>query len=108
VWHLAGPETATTRQILDLVSTDVGQPAGIRSVPKPLLRALGLFNPTMRALAEMTYEFEEPFVLDTTKYTTIFGAGGTALAEAIRATVNSYRGTSIQGGPPTRAGNAPL
>jgi hypothetical protein len=32
------------------------------------VRALGLFKPLMRELAEMVYEFEEPFVLDTTKY----------------------------------------
>ena len=41
-------------------------------------------------------EFEEPFVLDTTKYTTTFGAVGTALLEAMRATVNAYRGESIE------------
>jgi hypothetical protein len=46
-------------------------------------------------------EFEEPFVLDTTKYTTTFGAVGTALLEARRATVNAYRGESIEPRPST-------
>jgi nucleoside-diphosphate-sugar epimerase len=67
VWHLPGPETVTTRQILDLVGRETGHPVGIRSVSKLALRALGLVNPTMRALVEMAYEFDEPFVLDTTK-----------------------------------------
>lgn len=45
----------------------------------------------MRELAEMTYEFDEPFILDTTRYQTTFGAAGTPLAAAIAATVAWYR-----------------
>jgi hypothetical protein len=63
----------------------------IRSVPKLVVRGLGLFNPLMRELAEMAYEFEEPFVLDTSKYESMFGATTTPLASAIAATVAWYR-----------------
>lgn len=91
VWHLPGPETTTTRQILDLVAHEVGHPVGIRSVSKLAVRALGLVNPMMRALVEMAYEFDEPFVLDTTKYESVFGAGGTPLSLAVAATVDGYR-----------------
>ena len=55
------------------------------------LRALGLVNPTMRELAEMAYEFEEPFVLDTTKYESTFGTSVTPLAVAINDTIAWYR-----------------
>ena len=92
IWHLAGPETVTTRQILDLVSNHVGHRVGIRSVPKPLLRALGLFNPTLRGMVEMAYEFEEPFVLDTTKFQSAFGTTGTPLDVAVATTVTGFRG----------------
>ena len=91
VWHLPGPETVTTRQLLELVAVDVGHPVAIRSMPKFLLRALGLVNPMMRELAEMAYEFEEPFVLDTSKYESTFGAAGTPLAAAITTTIAWYR-----------------
>ena len=91
VWHLPGPETVTTRALLDLVAGEVGHPVGIRSVPKLAMRALGLFNPTMRELVEMTYEFDEPFVLDTTKFESTFGAGGTSLPGAVAETVGWYR-----------------
>ena len=92
IWHLAGPETVTTSEILDLVSKHVGHRVAIRSVPKPLLRALGFFNPTLRGLVEMAYEFEEPFVLDTTKFQSAFGAVGTSLDVAVATTVNGFRG----------------
>jgi nucleoside-diphosphate-sugar epimerase len=91
VWHLPGPETVTTRQVLDLVAAEVGHSVGVRSVPKVAVRALGLFNPMMRALVEMAYQFDEPFVFDTTKYETTFGAAGTALPTAIAATLDGYR-----------------
>jgi nucleoside-diphosphate-sugar epimerase len=91
VWHLPGPQTVTTRALLDLVADEVGHPVAIRSVPKLAVRALGLVNPMLRGLAEMSYQFDEPFVLDTSKYESAFGAAGTPLADAIAATVAWYR-----------------
>jgi hypothetical protein len=74
-----------------LVPAEIGHPVGVRSVPKLAVRALGLVNPLMRELAEISYEFDEPFVLDTSKYESAFGAAGTPLADAIAATVAWYR-----------------
>ncbi len=91
VWHLPGPPTGTTRALLDLVAADVGHPVGVRALPKLAVRALALVNPMLRGLAEMAYEFDEPFVLDTSKYQSAFGAAGTPLAAAIAATVAWYR-----------------
>ncbi len=91
VWHLPGPQTVTTRALLDLVADDVGHPVAIRSVPKLAVRALGLVNPMLRGLAELSYQFDEPFVLDTSKYESAFGAAGTPLADAVAATVAWYR-----------------
>jgi len=91
VWHLPGPRTGTTRALLDLVAGEVGHRVGVRSVPKLAVRALGLANPMMRELAEMAYEFDQPFVLDTSKYQSAFGAAGTPMADAIAATVAWYR-----------------
>jgi hypothetical protein len=39
----------------------------------------------------VSYQFEQPFVLDTSKYEAVFGAAGTPLAAAIAATVAWYR-----------------
>ena len=96
VWHLPGPETFTTRAVLQLIASEVGHPVPVRSVPKLVLRTLGLVNPMMRELAEMAYEFEEPFVLDTTKYESTFGAAGTPLDVAIKETITWYRSQSSQ------------
>jgi nucleoside-diphosphate-sugar epimerase len=100
VWHLPGPETVTTREILKLVAGEVGHPVGVRSLPKLAVRALGLFNPTIRELVELSYEFDEPFVLDTTKYESTFGSAGTPLSTAISATVAWYQNRNGTPRPP--------
>jgi nucleoside-diphosphate-sugar epimerase len=103
VWHLPGPATATTRQVLELIAGEVGHPVAVRSVPKLVLRALGLVNPLMRGLAEMAYEFEEPFVLDTSKYESTFGSAATPLGTAVAATVAWYAGRAGAAGAPPQA-----
>jgi nucleoside-diphosphate-sugar epimerase len=91
VWHLPGPQTVTTRALMELVAVQVGHPVGVRSVSKRAVRVLGLVNPMMRELAETSYQFDEPFVLDTSRYESVFGAAGTPLPAAIAATVAWYR-----------------
>jgi nucleoside-diphosphate-sugar epimerase len=91
VWHLPGPQTVTTRALLDLVAAEVGHRVGVRSVPKLAMRALGLASPMMRGLAEMAYQFDQPFILDTSKYQSVFGAAGTPLADAVAVTLAWYR-----------------
>ena len=99
VWHLPGPPTVTTRAFLDLVAAEVGHPVAIRLLPKLAVRALGLVNPTLRELPEMSYQFDQPFVLDTSKYESVFGVAGTPLATAITATVTWYRTRPARPGP---------
>jgi nucleoside-diphosphate-sugar epimerase len=91
VWHLPGPETVTTRAVLDLIAGNVGHPVAIRSMPKLMLKALGLVNPMMKSLAEMSYQFDEAFVLDTSKYEATFGTTGTPLGTALAETIAWYR-----------------
>jgi nucleoside-diphosphate-sugar epimerase len=91
VWHLPGPETVTTRHLLRLLAEQMGHPIEIRPVPALLVRALGLVSPMMRSLAEMAYQFEEPFVLDTAKFRSTFGEFTTPLATAIAETLTWYR-----------------
>jgi nucleoside-diphosphate-sugar epimerase len=90
VWHLPGPETCTTRAILDMVEGHLGHPVGIRVMPRLALRAIALVNPMMRELSEMAYEFDETFVLDTSKYRTMFGGRTTPMDEAVATTVTGF------------------
>jgi formaldehyde-activating enzyme involved in methanogenesis len=56
-----------------------------------MLRGLGLVNPTVRALLEMQYQFEEPFIVDSTKMTTQLGVRATPIEQALADTLATYR-----------------
>jgi hypothetical protein len=81
----------TTREVIDLIAIEVGHLVRIRDTPKAVLRALGLVNPTIRALAEMEHQFTPPFLLDTSKYVRTFGLTGTSMGAAVSETVLTYR-----------------
>jgi nucleoside-diphosphate-sugar epimerase len=90
-WHLPSPETLTTRQFVEMIFEEVGKPARVQAAPKIVLRAIGLFNPAIRETIEMLYEFEEPFVVDHSRFEREFGEQATLLREAIQHTVRWYR-----------------
>ncbi len=99
VWHLPGPETVTTREFLTMVYAEAGHPTRFRRAGKAMLRFLGFFNPQVRELVEMMYQFEEPFVVDHGKFVEAFGDISTPLTEAISATVEWYREQAKVGRP---------
>jgi nucleoside-diphosphate-sugar epimerase len=93
-WHLPSPAARTTREIIELVFQAAGTAPRLRVTPTWQMRLLGLVNPTVRELVEMTYEFDEPFIVDATRAETELGLHATPLPEAIETTVRWYRDTS--------------
>jgi len=93
VWHLPNdPHTRTTRQLVDTIYRLAGQPrTKLRSTPALLLRALGVVNPTVRELLELQYEFQEPFIVDSTKIAAKLDVHATPLDQALAETLASYR-----------------
>ncbi len=93
VWHLPNdPDTRTTRQLVDMAYGQAGRPLGkLRRLPPVLLRALGLVNPTMRELVEMQYQFEEPFIVDSSKINDKLGVEATPVEQALSDTLREYR-----------------
>ena len=93
VWHLPNdPDTRTTRQLVAIAYRHAGQPGGrLRTLPPLVLRALGLINPTMRELVEMQYQFDEPFIVDSSKIANKLGLTATPVEQALSDTVAGYR-----------------
>ena len=96
-WHLPSPETVTTREFVRAIFEEADRPPRVQVAPKILLRAIGLFNPGIRETIEMLYEFEEPFVVDHSKFERAFGDHATPLEKAIGDTVRWYRGKRQSG-----------
>lgn len=87
VFHVPNSPARPTREIISVISEELGSPIKVSVAPRILLRLIGLFNPTVRELDEMRYEFTQPFIVDSTKAETRLGIKPTALTEAITQTI---------------------
>lgn len=89
VWHVPNdPATRTTRSLVETVQALAGRPgAGLRRIPDLVIRALGLVDPTARALWEMRYLFAEPFVVDSAKITRRLGLTATPYDRGLELTL---------------------
>lgn len=90
VWHAPPAEPLTGRQFLTLACKEAGQPVRVGAYPSFVIRLTGLFDPMLRELNELAYEFEQPFILDGTKFQQAFGFVPTPHREALRATLDWY------------------
>jgi nucleoside-diphosphate-sugar epimerase len=90
-WHVPNPPTLTQREWTTLLFEELGKPVKVSSIGKPMLTLAGLFIPAAREVVEMMYEFEKPYVVDSSKFVRAFGDHSTPHREAIKATVVWYR-----------------
>jgi nucleoside-diphosphate-sugar epimerase len=90
-WHLPNAPAVTTTQFIEMVYSAAGTDVGIQAMPRFLVSLLSLFNGDVRELKEMLYEYEEPFVVDDSRFTKTFGEVATPLPEAIDATIAWFK-----------------
>jgi hypothetical protein len=63
----------------------------VGSIPNWMLRLGGLFSPTIREIREVVYQFDQPFVLDSTLARSTFGLEPTAFPDALATTVRWWQ-----------------
>ena len=90
-WHVPNAETTTTRQLIEMVEQEIGRPIKVRHAGKFLVSVLGLFNPMIREVKEMMYEWEEPYIVDFSKFEKTFGSKTTSHKTAIKETVAWFK-----------------
>jgi hypothetical protein len=56
-----------------------------------MMRLAGLFVPGAKEMVEMMYEFEQPFIMDSSAFTRAFGMTATPHEQAIRETLAWFR-----------------
>jgi nucleoside-diphosphate-sugar epimerase len=91
-WHVptAPPETirAMVTQLCEAAGTSA---VDVRRVPPALVRVIGLFSPFIRELGEVRYQFDRPFVVDSTACAERFGLSPTPLFAQMKSTVQWWR-----------------
>lgn len=88
VWHLPTPPAESTRKLVRRLGQALALPdANVVRVPRLAQQALGVFIPFVREAAEMAYQWEQPFIIDDSKFVRTFGFGPTPIEQAVAATV---------------------
>ena len=91
-WHVPNDQPRMTQgELVRLFAEEAGVEPKMSSMGKLMMSIGGLFIPEAKETVEMMYEFENPFVIDSSKFEQTFGMQATPIREAIRETVAWYR-----------------
>lgn len=90
IWHIPAAAPITGRDFIALAFEVAGKPPKIGLHPRWMMSLVALFSRNMREIVEVLYQFERPFVLDASRFTTTFGElGVTDHRTAIRRTLTA-------------------
>lgn len=90
-WHLPNAETVTTSDFVRRIADAAGTAGGVSPMPRWLINVLSLFVGNVREIKEVLFEFQEPFIVDSSAFESTFGQAATPLGESIPATVEWFR-----------------
>jgi nucleoside-diphosphate-sugar epimerase len=87
-WHVPTNPPLSQREVVKALADLAGVPAPqVRGIPSWVMRVAGFVSPLVRELREVAYQFERPFVLDSSAVTETFGLKPTPMDEALAATL---------------------
>ncbi|MBQ0894437.1 NAD-dependent epimerase/dehydratase family protein [Micromonospora sp. U56] len=91
-WHVPSAPAAGMRELATRAAALVGAPAPkLTRMPYPVLWLGGLADPLARELRETAYQFDRPYLMDSTATTATLGIDATPLDRAIEETVTALR-----------------
>ncbi len=91
-WHVPTNPAMSARAIAERVAVLAGAPtARINRIPRWILDVLALVVPFIRETKETRYQFDLPFIVDSSAFETTFGIGPTPMDDALKATIDWYR-----------------
>jgi nucleoside-diphosphate-sugar epimerase len=86
-WHVPNSAALTQREIIQRFAAAAGTSPKVSALPKAALTAIGLFVPLMRELKETWYQFDEPWITDSSATVAALGVTATPFDEAAAVTV---------------------
>lgn len=91
-WHVPNDQPKMTQgELVRLFAEEAGVPLKISSMGKTMMAIGGLFIREAKETVEMMYEFNKPFVVDSSKFEKTFGMQATPMREAMQTTLEWYK-----------------
>ncbi len=92
VWHLPTAAPAPTGQeFIAMGAQAFGVKPRHRMLNRGMIKVGGWFNPLVRELYEMLYQYDSPYLFDSSKFAREFGFAGTPYSEGILVAARSFR-----------------
>ncbi len=90
VWHVpSNPPKTQVQALTDMLAAAGKPPVNVRGIPAGLLRAVGLVSPMTREIAQVSYQWTRPYLLDDSAARAHFGIEPTPWDQVCRRTVES-------------------
>ncbi|MBT2509375.1 NAD-dependent epimerase/dehydratase family protein [Streptomyces sp. ISL-98] len=91
-WHVPTEPALSTREMVDrLAAQSETGPVAVRRLPSAVLGVVSVFSPLIRELKEIRYQFDRPFVVDSSAYEAEFAVRATPVDEQVKVTVDWWR-----------------
>ncbi len=96
-WHVPNDLPCITQgELIHVIAKEAGVPVKIQAAGRLMMSMLGLFIPEVKESVEMLYEFEKPFIVDSSKFENTFGVKATPMDAAIQETVAWFKSHPAQ------------
>ncbi len=97
IWHVPNSPAISQNEWLEIFKQETGLKIKFRAIPKFMIKLVGLFNPFVKELAELSYQFNYPYLIGSHKFINYFGDIATSPTEIVKKTIQWYKTTySIQ------------
>jgi nucleoside-diphosphate-sugar epimerase len=96
IWVSPSLAPTTARTVALKFAQAAGRTVKVGRYPRPVVRLLGLFNPLIREVVEMLYQFEETFTVDASRFEARFGWKATDLDTAVRQTWEAHLSQTVR------------
>ncbi len=91
-WHVPNDNPRVTqREMVKVIAAEIGIEPKMSTMGKTMVWIGGLFIPEAKESVEMMYEFDQPFIVDSSRFEKTFGMKAILMKEAIKETVAWYK-----------------
>ncbi|WP_337045121.1 NAD-dependent epimerase/dehydratase family protein [Emticicia sp. 17c] len=91
IWHVPNAPALNLNQWIKHFEAETGKKAKVMILPKFVVRLAGLFDPLLKELYELAYQFEYPYLVSHHKYVSRFGNHYTNHLTIIQETLQWYQ-----------------
>jgi nucleoside-diphosphate-sugar epimerase len=90
-WHVPSGKAYTQQEIVEIIAKQLGYELKARTAGKFILNLIGIFNPIVKEVIEMLYQFEAPFIMDASAMEKEFGMTATPMEQRVLETLDWFK-----------------